>query len=493
MPTLFWLTPSSLLVELPPKWATDVGGRQALQRASLGLGPFTDAVITENALLLVANQPIEASKREKLGDAIAQLISHCENAPITSQKHKVIQVVYDGDDLEEAARIAGISVKTLIEKHSSSEFVVSFLGFAPGFAYLRGLDPSLCSIPRRADPRPRVPRGAVGIAAGMSAIYPGCTPGGWHLIASAPFFDPFSDPLLPGDRVSFSPIDWVRSRNNPIQPRHHVDWLSPHLEVTACCGISNVVDLIPTRRLSMGTPPGGPLAPFLAHRACARLPAHPGDTVIEFTGSLTIVLRNSPPRWVADVEGRLFRLKADVPSTFHSPRSYRVGYLAVEGGFELPTLFGGKGALPQLGCGPHGGRPMRRGDRLPLGCIEQSTPKPVLDIPNVPLHASVCAHASPWAPPALPKRILARISSQSDRMGTRVIPDTTLPRPSPLHSSLPAILGMIQLTPSGQLIVLGPDHPITCGYPPIATLSAESAFFLFSLPMGSEIELLIEP
>jgi KipI family sensor histidine kinase inhibitor len=86
---------------------------------------------------------------------------------------------------------------------------VRFLGFAPGFAYLGPLDPSLV-LARRADPRPRVPAGSVAVAGDQTAIYPLDTPGGWHLIGRTDVlvFDPARDPpslLAPGDRVRFQP------------------------------------------------------------------------------------------------------------------------------------------------------------------------------------------------------------------------------------------------------------------------------------------------
>jgi KipI family sensor histidine kinase inhibitor len=87
---------------------------------------------------------------------------------------------------------------------------VYLLGFAPGFAYLGELDPSL-ELPRRQSPRTRVPPGSVAIAGLQTAVYPLATPGGWHLIGttSLRLFDPASEPpalLRVGDRVRFVPV-----------------------------------------------------------------------------------------------------------------------------------------------------------------------------------------------------------------------------------------------------------------------------------------------
>ena len=59
---------------------------------------------------------------------------------------------------------------------------VGFGGFAPGFAYLIGGDPRL-RVPRRAEPRTRVPAGSVGLAGEFSGVYPRESPGGWQLVA----------------------------------------------------------------------------------------------------------------------------------------------------------------------------------------------------------------------------------------------------------------------------------------------------------------------
>ena len=119
-----------------------------------------------------------------------------------------IPVVYDGPDIDEVARISGISPEAVIELHRSVEYRAEFSGFAPGFTYLTGL-PERLQVPRRDDPRERVPRGSVAIAGVYSAVYPGASPGGWNLLGTTQLvmFDPtLSSPALvvPGDRVRFT-------------------------------------------------------------------------------------------------------------------------------------------------------------------------------------------------------------------------------------------------------------------------------------------------
>ena len=118
-----------------------------------------------------------------------------------------IAVRYDGEDLSTIAQQCGISIEETINRHVAGEYVAEFCGFAPGFAYLSGLDPIL-QIPRRDTPRTRVPAGSVSIAAMYSAVYPSASPGGWHLIGStsAAVWDAERNPpalIEPGRRVRF--------------------------------------------------------------------------------------------------------------------------------------------------------------------------------------------------------------------------------------------------------------------------------------------------
>jgi KipI family sensor histidine kinase inhibitor len=93
----------------------------------------------------------------------------------------VIEVVYDGADLDDVAAHTGMDVTAVVEAHTATPWRVGFGGFAPGFAYLVGGDPRL-AVPRRSDPRTVVPAGSVGLAGEFSGIYPRQSPGGWQLI-----------------------------------------------------------------------------------------------------------------------------------------------------------------------------------------------------------------------------------------------------------------------------------------------------------------------
>jgi KipI family sensor histidine kinase inhibitor len=118
-----------------------------------------------------------------------------------------IPVTYDGPDLVTVSELAGLSVEDVAAAHLDAHYTVGFIGFAPGFAYLIGGDDRL-HVPRRSEPRTRVPAGSVGVAGLYSGVYPRDGPGGWQLIGRTSFelFDPVRKPpaaLAPGDRVRF--------------------------------------------------------------------------------------------------------------------------------------------------------------------------------------------------------------------------------------------------------------------------------------------------
>ncbi|OON69542.1 5-oxoprolinase subunit PxpB [Hymenobacter sp. CRA2] len=115
-----------------------------------------------------------------------------------------------GPDLDEVARHTGLSPAEVISLHAAPDYLVYMIGFAPGFPYLGGLDTRLAT-PRKAQPRPLVPAGSVGIAGPQTGIYSLPTPGGWQLIGRTPLrlFRPGdAEPSLlhAGQRLRFVPI-----------------------------------------------------------------------------------------------------------------------------------------------------------------------------------------------------------------------------------------------------------------------------------------------
>ena len=179
-----------------------VHGAAAAARAAFG-NDLQEIVPGDRTLLVVgrARVPDAAQLLELVAGSGAA--GHSGRGP----ERVELQVRYDGPDLAEVAALTRMSVEEVARRHAGADYLVAFVGFAPGFAYLVGGDP-LLEVPRRADPRPRIPAGSVAIAGPYSAVYPAVSPGGWRLLGTTDtvLFDPAAgSPALldAGDRVRF--------------------------------------------------------------------------------------------------------------------------------------------------------------------------------------------------------------------------------------------------------------------------------------------------
>ncbi len=199
------------------RWVSDRGLCVATGDATLScyfelisrkLPEIEDVIPADGSLLLVLRQgaALSADLRAALTDPLAA-------APAARGALHEIAVEYGGaagPDLSALAEAAGLDAHAYIASHAAMEYTVAFLGFQPGFPYMRGL-PEALHAPRRASPRVRVAAGSVAIGGAYCGIYPAGGPGGWQIIgrATADLFDPARDApalLMPGDRVRFVPV-----------------------------------------------------------------------------------------------------------------------------------------------------------------------------------------------------------------------------------------------------------------------------------------------
>ena len=161
--------------------------------------------------LMVHYDPL-ATSRADLEAAMTRLLG-ADRDPGNAGRLWRIPVCYEGQfapDLAEVAQQTGLAAADIVALHSAVRYHVYMLGFLPGFPYMGDL-PAELALPRRADPRVRVPAGSIAIATTLTAIYPYESPGGWHLIGATPirFFDPSREPpslLAAGDAVRFEAI-----------------------------------------------------------------------------------------------------------------------------------------------------------------------------------------------------------------------------------------------------------------------------------------------
>ena len=198
--------------------------------------------------------------------------------------------------------------------------------------------------------------------------------------------------------------------------------------------------------------------------------------------------------------GRAHRLSAGerlvMPGTL-TPDEARDGlvqgcraYVAVPGGIDEPVLLGSRSTSRVGGFGGHDGRPLRAGDQLtvlgrdsaPGVAVHAHWPSdvalpgpndPVRILPGPPIGAA--PDADPDARSAAHAALLAgtwRVGAASDRRGLRLEgPPLSgeVAADAPSHGVIP---GAIQLTPSGQPLVLLSDAGTTGGYPVIGVAIA---------------------
>lgn len=156
-------------------------------------------------------------QHEKLEKELRKYLSRLDKVKLPQPREVEIPVCYDGEygpDLDEVAALHKTTSEQVIRLHSSASYLVYFLGFVPGFAYLGELPQELVT-PRLPTPRKKVPAGSVGIAGNQTGVYPFETPGGWRLLGRTPvsMFRTDRDGLSLlsiGDRVRFVPISRER-------------------------------------------------------------------------------------------------------------------------------------------------------------------------------------------------------------------------------------------------------------------------------------------
>ena len=223
--------------------ALDAGIARA--QAAGGLPGLIETMPTFRSLTVFFD-PLRTGRAELI-EALQPLFTAAEHAPPVDGRHWRLPVCYEGEagpDLAATAAAAGLSPDEVVALHSGTEFRVYMLGFMPGFPFMGDL-PERLRLPRRTEPRVRVPAGSVAIAGGLTAIYPWESPGGWHLLGRCPvrLFDAAAESpslLAVGDRVRFEPVPMAEFRRleAAVQARE-IDpacWLAPVPAAAALAG-----------------------------------------------------------------------------------------------------------------------------------------------------------------------------------------------------------------------------------------------------------------
>ena len=164
-----------------------------------------------NSVLLRLNNE---TKTKNAIETISNIVRTMHLKVDTEKRTVEVPVCYGKDHGPDMGRVmnhTGCNRSELVDRHTSGEYLVYFIGFSAGFPYIGGMDQTL-ETPRLSSPRKLVPAGSVGIAGKQTGIYPLPTPGGWNLIGRTPLSlfnvnDPGGGLIRMGDQVRFYPID----------------------------------------------------------------------------------------------------------------------------------------------------------------------------------------------------------------------------------------------------------------------------------------------
>ena len=156
------------------------------------------------------------------------------------------------------------------------------------------------------------------------------------------------------------------------------------------------------------------------------------------------------------------------------PQSGLRSYLAVRGGFDVAPVLGSRSYDVMSAIGP---LPLRRGDVLPVGEHTDDFPEldqaPVAAIADDVLELRVVpGPRDDWfVDPDILVRTNWQVTNRSDRVGMRLVGmPLEYRRPGRQLPSEGATRGAIQIPPNGFPVILGPDHPVTGGYPVVSVV-----------------------
>ena len=190
-----------------------------------------------------------------------------------------------------------------------------------------------------------------------------------------------------------------------------------------------------------------------------------GDVDIAVTGADTDPTVNGKPFGTNSIH----HVRDGEVISLGSPYTGLRSYLAVRGGIDVEPVLGSRSYDVMSAIGP---RPLRAGDVLPVGAHTEDYPEldqaPVAAIEQRMLDLRVMpGPRDDWFvdPDALVHNLWVA-SDRSDRVGMRLT--GTPMRYRDLNRQLPsegASRGAIQVPPNGLPVILGPDHPLTGGYP----------------------------
>lgn len=212
---------------------------------------------------------------------------------------------------------------------------------------------------------------------------------------------------------------------------------------------------------------------------CSTLELAMAQVVLSASDDTTVALAGAQSQVSVDdvpVQRSRFPVHSGQVLRIEPPQQGARTYLAIRGGFD-----------GQFVLGSRSGTRIKRGDQLVCAQEPESHSKPIAHDQRDELE--ICP--GPWAELIKPEDLTHRVfraSTKMNRVGIRV--EGAISDRHREITSEPACFGGIQLTPSGELIILGPDGPTIGGYPIIAVVKPSSRSTLAQLRPGDPIQFL---
>ena len=459
-------------------------------------------VIPSYAAILLCFDPL-VTDGETIKNEVEEIILNNISKERLSHDKNIIEipVMYGGKygpDLENVSKHTGLSQEEIIRLHSETLYPVYMIGFLAGFPYLGGMNPSIAT-PRLDTPRLSVPAGSVGIAGHQTGIYPIDSPGGWQIIGRTPLklYNPeSSSPFLlsPGDQIKFVPIDkdafdsYITGSDAPFDAKEkraseespvEVAPRKASIRISFSGPLTTIQDFGRHGYMDKGLSSCGAMDSLELSRLNVMLGNDPKEAGLEATFITPRIefLKDT----VFAVSGFDHPIKAktgDVFESFTMQKGIRT-YFAFAGGIDVKPVLGSKSTDIKNGIGGLNGKKLASGDEL---IISDAAPTDFSDVKTISdLSIKVFSDESPitlyiTSGPQYSdisedgiKSFLNceyKVSASSDRMGIRfdgpalsfadgkdgnIITDGLSP-------------GAIQITPSGQPILMNVDAQTTGGY-----------------------------
>lgn len=218
----------------------------------------------------------------------------------------------------------------------------------------------------------------------------------------------------------------------------------------------------------------------------------PDGAVIALTGADLGATVNGRPleMWASHT------LEPGTKLMFGATRNFARGYLAIAGGIQVDPFLGSASTHVLSGLGGFEGRALRKGDRLRIGRASKNVRRRRITLaalyafkPRKVLRVTEGPQAD-WFSEAARQvfyRDVFRVSEESDRVGLR-LEGTALDGSTAREMITEGVsLGAVQVTPSGQPIILFVEQQTTGGYPKIANIIAADLHRIGQLRPRAEI------